>query len=93
MKMYQIKPIVWGNPDYGQDPNKPPYGIKPQTIKSDDINELKKKVREWQYENDVGGGNWGSPAVYQDGKVLGYMSYNGKIWDKSVWDNKAREVA
>jgi len=91
--MYQIKPIVWGNPDYGQDPNKPPYGVKPQTIKSDDIKELKKKVREWQYENDVGGGNWGSPAVYQDGKILGYMSYNGKIWDKSVWDNKAREVA
>jgi hypothetical protein len=50
-------------------------------------------VREWQNENDVGGGNWGSPAVYKDGKILGYMSYNTKIWDKSVWDNKAQEVA
>jgi len=91
--MLQIKPIVFGNPDHGQDPNKPPYGVKPRTISAKDISDLRKKVRLWQTDNCVGGGNWGSPAVYQDGKLVGYMSYNGKLWDKNVFNGLGQEIA
>ena len=93
MTNYQIKVVVWGNPDYGQDPNKPPYGVKPALIKDTSLAGLRKQVREWQYENDVGGGNWGSPAVMLNGKTIGYMSYNGKVWDRTVWSQQAQEVA
>ena len=91
--MLQIKPIVFGNPDHGQDPNKPPYGVKPRTISAKDIDDLRKKVRLWQTDNCVGGGNWGSPAVYQDGQLVGYMSYNGKLWDKNVFNGLGQEIA
>lgn len=91
--MLQIKLIVFGNPDYGQDPNKPPYGVKPRTISAEDIKQLRTKVRQWQTDNCVGGGNWGSPAVYKDGKLLGYMSYNGKLWDKNVFNGQGQEIA
>lgn len=90
---YQMKAEVYGNPDYGQDPAKPPYGVIPTVFESDTIKDLKEMVRDWQYENDIGGGNWGVPAVYKDGQLLGYMSYNGRIWDKQVWDQQAKEVA
>ena len=85
MPNYAIKPVVWGNPDYGQDPNKPPYGVRVITLKAKTFSELQAKVREWQYENDIGGGNWQQPALLRDGSVIGYMSYNTRVWADSNW--------
>lgn len=91
--MYSIKTKVCGNPDYGQDPLKPPYGIDIELLQADDLSQLKALVREWQYENDIGGGNWANPAVYKNNKVMGYMSYNGKVWDSPEWSIGSKEVA
>jgi len=83
--MYSIKTEVCGNPDYGQNPNRPPYGVKVKTIKTLAFSELLEKVREWQSDNDIGGGNWMNPALMRDHEVIGYMSYNGKVWsDQSI---------
>ena len=83
--MYSIKTEVCGNPDYGQNPNKPPYGVRVKTIKAKTYAELLDKVREWQSDNDIGGGNWMNPALMRDSEIVGYMSYNGKIWsDQSI---------
>lgn len=83
--MYSIKTEVCGNPDHGQDPNKPPYGVRVITLKAKTFTELKEKVSEWQYENDIGGGNWLQPALMRNGSLIGYMSYNGKIWATDSW--------
>ena len=77
--MFKVKTEVCGNVDYGQNPNKPPYGVKVITLKSKSFDELKTKVQEWQYENDIGGGNWGYTLVYYNEHYLGSMSYNGTI--------------
>ena len=90
--MYSIKTQVYGNPDYGQDPCEPPYGVDIELLQADDLSQLKALVREWQYENDIGGGNWTHPPLKLDGKVVGYMSYNGRVWkDKSI-TNTTEEV-
>jgi hypothetical protein len=83
--MYSIKTEVCGNPDYGQNTNRPPYGVRVKTIKAKTYAELLDKVREWQSDNDIGGGNWMNPALMRDSEIVGYMSYNGKIWsDQSI---------
>lgn len=78
--MYSIKTEVCGNPDYGQNPNKPPYGVRVKTIKASTFAELLEKVREWQSDNDIGGGNWMNPALMRNGSLIGFMSYNGRVW-------------
>jgi hypothetical protein len=83
--MYEIKTEVCGNPDFGQDPRKPPYGVRVKTIKAKTYDLLLDQVREWQSDNDIGGGNWMNPALMRDSEIVGYMSYNGKIWsDQSI---------
>ena len=83
--LYTIKTKVCGNPDFGQNPNKPPYGVRITTLKAKTFTELLKKVREWFVENDIGGGNWQQPALMCNGSLIGYMSYNGKIWATNTW--------
>jgi len=78
--MFKVKTEVCGNVDFGQNPNKPPYGVKVITLKSKSFDELKTKVQEWQYENDIGGGNWMFPPIYENDQIIGYMSYNCRIW-------------
>jgi hypothetical protein len=83
--MYEIKTEVCGNPDFGQDPRKPPYGVRIKKIKAKTFDELKTLVREWMSDNDIGGGNWMNPALMRDGEIIGYMSYNGRVWsDQSI---------
>ena len=85
MTNYTIKTEVCGNPDYGQNPNKPPYGVRVKTIRTKTLSELNEKVLEWICDNDIGGGNWMNPALMRDGEIVGYMSYNGKVWsDQSI---------
>ena len=90
--MYQVKTRIFGNPDKGQDPNKIPYGVKPKTLSANTVDELREKVKLWQEENDIGGGNWGSPPVYKDNTFYGFMSYNARIWDRDIWSEHAKEI-
>ena len=90
--MYSIKTEVCGNPDYGQNPKRAPYGVKIITIETNGFRELVDCVRNWQHENDIGGGNWMNPAVYLDGKAVGYMYYNGKVWADRSWTPNTKQI-
>ena len=92
MSKFMIKTEVCGNPDYGQDPDRPPYGVKVIQINTNSFTLLVEMVRDWQYENDIGGGNWMNPAVYVDGEVVGYMSYNGKVWADKSWTPDTKQI-
>ena len=35
---------------------------------------------EYRDRNVLGGGNFGNIVVYKDDQVLGYFSYNGRLW-------------
>jgi len=78
--LYSIRTEVCGNPDYGQDPSAPPYGVHNVILSAFLFDLLQSIVRYWIDENDIGGGNWMTPAVRRNGVVIGYMSYNGVLW-------------
>lgn len=90
--MYLIKTEVCGNPDYGQNPNKPPYGVIVKTIKAIAFSELLEKIVEWQADNDIGGGNWMNPALMRDGEIVGYMSYNGRVWSDASFTPSTMQI-
>lgn len=77
--MYKITVRVMGNPDKGQDPSRPLYGVEPRTFVMQELDDLKNAVWDWQIENDIGAGNWVDMPVYKDNDCIGLMSYNQKI--------------
>ena len=38
-------------------------------------------VKKYIHDHDLGGGNWTGGHIFKDGKVVGYVGYNGRIWD------------
>lgn len=90
--MYKAKPKVFGNPDRGQNPTKVPFGTNIKTLMADTIDQLKEAIWDWQIDNAIGAGNWGDTPVFKDNKLIGYMSYNGRIWDRNIWNKDAKEI-
>jgi hypothetical protein len=90
--MYQVKPKIFGNPDRGQNPNAMPYGVKTKTFTAEKLESLRHQIRGWMEDNGLGSGNWGTAKVFKDNELYGYMSYNGRVWDRDDWSDKAREV-
>ena len=88
MNKYQVKPTFIGNPDRGQ--NSAP--VKPKTFLADNLNDLRDMIRDFLGDNGLGAGNWGTAKVYKDNQIYGFMSYNGRIWDRDIWSSKAREI-
>lgn len=87
MSILTLKIEVCGNPDYGQDPSKPPFGVKRfHEIKAGRIEIIRILVMELQNELgrkcNFGGGNWKEAILYRDNEKVGRMSWNGRVWDK-----------
>jgi hypothetical protein len=74
--MYTVRAATRGNPDFGQ------YApiSDPANIEAPTLDQLRAKVRGYMEYYQVGGGNWNTPPVYRDGKKVGNMSYNLRIW-------------
>lgn len=84
-----------GNPDFGQDPNRPMYGCeKNQTVEVKSLKDAQERCLEFIKENDLGGGNWAGGRIKLNGKLIGYVSYNGRVWDKepNFPDNHPKEI-
>ncbi len=77
-----------GNPDHGQ------YTAitTPTRLSADTIDGLREAVRRHQNAFDIGGGNWTNPEVKLNGKRVGFMSYNGRIWTTKTWTPDAQEA-
>ena len=61
-------------------------------LKADTIEEMRAKVQEWQYDERVGAGNWENAPLFLNNKLVGYMSYNGKVWKNKRSTSKVIEV-
>lgn len=85
--MYSLALTIHGNPDRNQGDWQETH-----TISASTINELRKAVFVFQGDNDIGGGNWGTATLTKDGRLVGHMSYNGRVWDKPYWDGGANEI-
>lgn len=56
--------------------------IKSKRVKVSSIDDAVKKCGEFIDKNHLGGGNWDGGNIYSDDKLIGYISYNGRVWDK-----------
>jgi hypothetical protein len=85
--MFKIEFAVQGNPDRGQDDWAENHSIVAPTMK-----ELREEVLKFQGDNDIGGGNWGEATLYEDDTLVGYVSYNLRVWEKPYWEGRGDEV-
>lgn len=71
-----------GNPDFGQNPLE---SISfPLLYPVESLSEASNVCRLYIQENDLGGGNWVGGQVYDvTGKMVAYISYNGRVWSDS----------
>lgn len=74
--MLTIKLSSVGNPDHRQ------YSpLSPSTtVEIESLEEASKVCLNYIYEYELGGGNWSGGQVYQSGKQVAYVSYNGRVW-------------
>lgn len=78
-----------GNPDHAQ------YApvSDPQVIEGLTLAEIRIKALKYIGDWELGGGNWPNCRVKQNGKTIGYMSYNGRFWSgtEKNW-NTSKEI-
>lgn len=71
-----------GNPDHGQDPTQPPWGMPPDRFMLvNSLEEARAAVVQFIGNNDVGGGQWVGGDVFQGGQRLGRVAYNGRFFE------------
>lgn len=85
--MYQLAFEIMSNPDRDHGDWRESHTLTAKTI-----DEIRTMVRDFQGENNIGGGNWGVATLTQDGNLVGYMSYNGRIWKGRYWEGQQEEV-
>lgn len=74
--MYEVTLKTVGNPDFGQyAPVSPALKVRAETFAA-----LEAQIDAYIEEYGVGGGNWVTPKLLKDGQVVGYMSYNRRVW-------------
>jgi|GEM_PF-1008240 len=87
-KMMTVKLSSCGNPDHGQNPNdslSPTVSCEVATFKGASLI-CTKYIANW----NLGGGNWAGGQVYEDGKQVARISYNGRVWDMN--DEEIKEI-
>lgn len=77
-----------GNPDHGQNPDRPLYGVPGVTVRVSSLREASRKAREYIEQHDLGGGNWaGGDVLDESGQVVARVSYNGRVWQSEACEN------
>lgn len=70
-----------GNPDYGQDPRRRLPGVPTRRVLVASFAEASAAVRNYIEQHQLGGGNWtGGLITDQQGTLIGYVSFNGRVW-------------
>lgn len=74
-----------GNPDHGQDPDQPPFGVPRDALvdvpigPGNPLNPARRLVEAFCDEHGLGGGNWVGGDLWADGVHMGHLSYNGRF--------------
>ena len=83
--MYKVILSACGNIDHGENPvDNFVNGIRVyETVqKAETIEECQQLVRIYIGKYDLGGGNWTGGCVFKGDEQVGYISYNGRYWEK-----------
>jgi len=87
MKPKFVKLASVGNPDFQQDPNQPLFEALPsKTELITSFKDARAVCLNFIHNGNLGGGNWSGGQIYnENGKLIAYVSYNGRVWET---DNK-----
>jgi hypothetical protein len=69
------------NPNHSLKSHTGSVKIKTHRVKVKSLSEAQNKVREFIEENDLGSGNFTGGDLFLNGKKIGMVSYNGRLWD------------
>lgn len=82
-KQYSVELSSCGNIDHDENPYEQFEGAAPSIYKANTIEKLQEAVTEYIEKHNLGGGNYNGGKVRDaKGKELGYISYNGRYWEK-----------
>lgn len=83
--MYKVFLANRGNIDYRQDPNSPIYGTESDFyIEIEHPIDASEVVKQYISNNDLGAGSYvGGQVIDETGEMVGYVSYNGRLWDET----------
>jgi hypothetical protein len=85
-KPLRVRLASCGNPDWGQDPERPLPGVEDATVAVMDFAEASRVCRRYIAEYGLGGGNWsGGQVTDASGAVVALVSYNGRVWPPGEW--------
>lgn len=67
---------------------------RPKAVEVKTLAEASKVCRDYISRNGLGGGNWtGGKIVCPERGIVGYVSYNGRVWDREPWGTtEAKEI-
>lgn len=83
--MYLVTLSACGNPDHKENPYTNVVNgiaVKKDIVVADSVEECQRLVREYIENNSLGAGNWNGGRVFENGMRVGYISYNGRYWEK-----------
>lgn len=66
--------------------------IKEKRVSVCSLREARSVVLHFIDDNDLGGGNWNGGKVYEEGKVVAHVSYNGRVWEEEKWSKNCKEI-
>ena len=76
----QITMSSCGNPDFDEDPAQ---ALSPTLIISvATFEEASAACRAYIEQYDLGGGNWSGGQLFEAGRQVARVSYNGRVWEK-----------
>lgn len=79
---FKVRLTSVGNPDHGQNPNRPVFGVPTRTAAAKSYKHASELCRQYIELHDLGMGNWTGGAITdQTGQQVAKVSYNGRIWD------------
>ena len=83
--MYSVTLSACGNPDHKENPYSNVVNgiaVEKDIAVADSIEECQRLVRNYIEDNCLGAGNWTGGRVFENGVRVGYISYNGRYWEK-----------
>ena len=67
-----------GNPDFNEDPTEAMSA--PRAVKAETLAAMVQAAEDYRDQNALGGGNWVTPVVMENGRAVATISYNGRVW-------------
>jgi hypothetical protein len=83
MGKYVVKLSAVGNPDYGEPRD---IGVPTIEVPAESFAEASSAASSFIALHDLGGGNFPSAPVLENGVPVAEVSYNGKVWPVGGWN-------